>query len=151
MGAYWKVYLGVYLEVQVKQETRINTYYIDNFGNRKDTPFCPITGAKHQIKTEQQIHSIYPNPNGFEGVDEDEFFSPAYSGAPEGYVTWIPNKTNYQIATMGQFEDNKNHEINIIDITDIKRCFVQDNIDYLNKVGKKFNFTVKFGLIHYSH
>lgn len=151
MGAYWTTYLGVYLEVQEGTETKTHAYYIDHNGDRKDTVFCPDTGAKYQLMTEEQEIKVYPSPYGFEDIDDDAFFNPEYSGAPDGWRTWLPNTSNYRVAKMEQHEDNKNHQIDSIDIEKMISDFVDDNEDYLEKIGDKFNFIIKFGLVHYAH
>jgi hypothetical protein len=153
MGAYWSVYLGVYLEVQEGKETKEVTHYVDSDGRNRKTPFDPNSGEKFEEKTVQEEKTVYPRPCSIDvdGFSEDEFFNPEYSGAPKGCRTWIPNKGDYMLARMGQHEDNPNKEVDDIDVLKLRSQFVDDYSDYLQELSKHFNFTVKFGLVHYAH
>lgn len=151
MGAYWTAYLGVYMEVQESEETVVEKHYIDHNGVKQTTPFDPQSGAKHQEITKEVNYTIYPSPHGFEDIPDDLFFNPEYSGAPEGWITWLPDSSKYRLAKLGQHEDNPNQAIEEINILKLRSQFVEDHSDYLQKIGEKFNFVVKFGLVYYAH
>ena len=79
MGAYWTAYLGVYLEVKEGKEKKMHKYYVDDIGNRKNTPFDPLTGERYHEMEEEKEHVLYPSPYEFEREEEFSFFNPEYS------------------------------------------------------------------------
>lgn len=153
MAAYNSVYIGIYLEVKNSSRPKTETYYLNPTTNKEEsTPFNSHTGQENVKKTREFQETVHSTPYEIEaeGFDEDEFFCPAYSGAPKGSNTWLINRYN-EFRIKGHGDMLVNIEMEHIDIPTLKEKFKKHYHKFLEEVGKHFKYEIKYGIVYYAH
>ena len=155
MGTYRSTFIGPYLVVKDSIKTiTIVEYFHPETGKKMKTKFDPNTGAEGIKKNRTENVSIENSPWDFdiEGFSEDEFFKPAYCGAPKGHTTWVCNSGDLRMSR--PWRSYPNDEVFVI----VKQCrnglyllrdtkgqehpLKKSSINYFNKYGKEISGTV---------
>lgn len=151
MGADNNVYIGVYLEVKNGKRKETKVSYVNSNGNKAKSKFNSHTGEEN-TKVVKEVEVVdYPNPYKLSmdnGLREDEFFSPEYCGAGRQKNTWISQYGDFKI---GSGYDLFNLDLSSVDIPSLKLKFMEYYKDYLESLGKDYEYEVKFGIVHYAH
>jgi len=153
MGTHRSTYIGPYLVV--KDSTITNTiveYFHPETGKKMKTKFDPNTGTEGVEKTRTENLSRENSPWDFtiDGFSEDDFFKPAYSGAPKGYTTWVCNFSKYSPEL--DTDDEFNIDISSFDMGIIRGNFLSHYKDYFNKlIEMGIEFEICYGIVNYAH
>ncbi len=150
MGVYKSIYIGPYLIVKDKSYEETVVEYFTKDGVKTNTKFDPNTGEENikKTKTVQRTQSIRPWNIEVEGFSDGEFFSPEYHGAPNGYITWVSNKSTFSIKEDdGQF----NFSFDSFD-SEKKSKFYEYYETYFEKMKEmEIQFEIYFGVVSYAH
>lgn len=153
MGTYRSTFIGPYLIV--KDSIKTNTiveYFHPETGKKMKTKFDPNTGAEGVKKTRTENVSIENSPWDFdiEGFREDEFFKPAYSGAPKGHTTWVCNSGKYSPKL--DTDDEFNFNFTSFDVSIVRGNFISYYKEYFIKLKEMgVEFEICFGIVNYAH
>jgi hypothetical protein len=156
MGAYNSTYIGVYLEIPyIKVEKTKITYTHPNTGNKMSNKFCPDTGLEgilhEKIETKYSSPCHFIDEDGLEdGLDEDTFFAPEYTGGAKNTSTFILNRKNkFAHSDDGLF----NYSIDTnTDIESLISEFKSKYSDYLDYFVKNYDIVnIKYGVVNYAH
>lgn len=153
MGTYNSTYIGIYLEIPfVKVEKEIITYTHPTKGTKMSKKFCPDTGVEgiEHKRTETE----YSVPNTWidvDGLDEDMFWQPAYTGGGKKIATVILNGNDDKFAHTD--DDYFNYSIDSsINIVGLISEFKEKYSEYLNYFINEYEVVnIKYGVVNYGH
>lgn len=158
MGTYRSTYIGIYLVVphKVKEVNRtVRKNPVTDKIHEGDERFCKDTGVElvDHVLTEKK--TVYPDAYmKLDGFDGEEFFTPAYCGAPKNHETFMVNshgKYNTGEDNAGQF----NYDVTAQDIDKINEIvedFKEEFKPYIDYYTKEFGEVgVHYGVVHYAH
>ncbi len=153
MGAYRTTFIGIYLEIPfLKGEVKVTTYKHPTTGNKMSSRFCPTTGAEGVATVRTDVHYVEPNGNiqDVDGLRENMFFTPAYTGGGKRISTFIYNgdekvfgETIDELENFAFGEEGSQYMI---------ECFKLKYSDYLEYFRKQYNdVEVYYGVVNYAH
>lgn len=152
MGAYNSTYIGIYLEVPFSKTTKIDKYYVHSeTGKKQNSKFDANTGRENILKEESKEVDVYPSPyiENVEGLNEDEFWTPAYTGGCKRTETFILNG-NRKYSNVD--DDLFNFDLSGIDISKLIDEFKIEYKPYLDYYMKEYGeFEVKYGVVNYAN
>lgn len=153
MGAYKNTFIGIYLEIPfLKIEVNVTTYKHPTTGNKMSSKFCPTTGVEGIIENRTEIQYIEPSGyiDNIEGLDENEFFQPAYTNAGKRIGTIIYNGNDKIFGT--ELEECGNFALGEEGSKYLIECFKIKYSKYLNYFEEKYKeVEVYYGIVNYVH
>ncbi len=152
MGSYNSTYVGIYLELKYNQKPVIQKSYVDSIGKKTKNKFDPNSGQPNQIKEETVISEVVPTSyitDDSLGMNEDEFFTPSYTGAGKRIQTFLLNgRTKYSMTN----DDLFNFSIEQLNIPKLIEDFKVDYKKYLDYYQTQFgDFQIKYGVVNYAN
>jgi hypothetical protein len=156
MGVSLNSYLGPYIKIPIQEVDVKKVRYIDeSSGKRVKTKFCPSTGVefKEEIYTEKEKVTPRPYIDSRESnLDEDMFYSPAYSPSGDYSVCFMLNMNDPEVRVViddpdDSFEIDLSTGFSPNNYIEIFKRKYSDYIDYYkNKYGE---LEIKYGLLSY--
>lgn len=152
MGAENSTYIGIYLEIAHVKSTITETKYCHpETGKVQKHRFDENTGQENIKKT--TTREEYKEPRSYivdvDGLNEDEFFTPAYTGGGKRIQTFVLNSSKNKYGR--HLDEIENYEVNI----NIGELINQFNIDYKKYLDYYKNLygevSVKYGIVNYAH
>lgn len=152
MGTYNTTYVGIYLEIPHLKTTKTETFFVHpETGKRQKSKFDANTGRQNDQKSEEKIFYITPMSyiEDNDELDEDEFFTPAYTYAGNKIQTFILNsKTKYSNSDSDLFNLDLSDK-NITKLIEEFKIEYKQYLDYYIDKYKEVN--IKYGVVNYAH